>query len=146
MTALLLALAMLRPSDGGAAVLPPIASRPMRTELPATGMATYYAPGLMRQVYLNRIAMGQIRPCPECVGLVAMRYPEDLGRKVWIRYDGVLYGPFLVVDCAAEKDLPRMIASERIVEVDYDWALEWWFSGPVPVEVFEYGDDRQGGD
>ena len=100
-----------------------------------TGLATYYAPGVMETVYQNRLAWEQITPCPECVGQVALRDGGDIGRKVWLRFRGVVYGPFLVVDCAAPRNRAQMDRQGRVVEMSYPWARRLGMNGPLPVEV-----------
>jgi hypothetical protein len=66
------------------------------------GSATYYNPGLMDEVYRNRLAWGQVEPCGECVGMVALLDAERIGERVWLSFDGGSshVGPMLVVDCA----------------------------------------------
>ena len=60
------------------------------------GYATYYRPGLMEEVAVNR----QLDLTDYLAG-VALNRAGDLGRTVWIQFDdGGVYGPFLVVDCA----------------------------------------------
>ena len=122
-------LALVLPWDGPV-VLPP------EPAPYASGMATYYAPGLMEQVYANRLLWGHVKPCQECVGLVAMLDREDVGRKVWLRYNGQIYGPFLDVDCANPKDLEWLARHHRVVEVSGEQAQAWGMVGPVFMEVY----------
>ncbi len=66
-----------------------------------------------------------------------MRHPEDLGRKVWIEHDNEVLGPFIVVDCAAPKDLPVLLKRGLVVEVPYWVAGRWKMAGPVDVRVLD---------
>lgn len=101
------------------------------------GQATYYASGVFEQVYANRLAMGQLKPCAECVGYVALPLPADIGRRIWVRNEltGEWRGPLLAIDCAAPGDLALMRARGRVVELDYATAMAWHMAGPIPVEV-----------
>jgi hypothetical protein len=107
--------------------------------VPASGQASYYGRGVMERVYANRLALGDVDPCGDCVDFVAMRLRSDVGRRVVIRYAGVVYGPFLVVDCAAPADLGRMVARRRVVEVSWEQGVAWGMKGPVDVEVMDAG-------
>ncbi|MCX6030634.1 MAG: hypothetical protein NT169_15210, partial [Chloroflexi bacterium] len=55
-----------------------------QTPLPQTGLATFYAPGMMEYVETYRRDRGQLPECPECVGTVALLRAGDIGRKVWL--------------------------------------------------------------
>ena len=110
-----------------------------RTSLAVRGQATFYGRGVMERVYANRLAMGDVDPCGDCVDFVAMRLRSDVGRRVMIRYAGVVYGPFLVVDCAAPRDLGLMVARRRVVEVSWEQAAAWGMTGPVEVELMPFG-------
>ena len=90
------------------------------------GMATYYAPGLMREVAEYR---GMDAPL-----LVALNRKGDLGRTVWVRKGGVVYEA-LVVDCAQEGHFADREVQGRVLEVPYWLAMEWGMRGPVPVSV-----------
>jgi hypothetical protein len=103
--------------------------------VPASGQASYYGRGVMEGVYANRLVLGDVDPCGDCVDFVAMRLRSDVGRRVVIRYAGVVYGPFLVVDCAAPRDLGLMVARRRVVEVSWEQAAAWGMVGPVEVEL-----------
>src|SRR5450756_1681938 len=107
------------------------ADRLGRTTLVVRGQATFYGRGVMERVYANRLAMGDVDPCGDCVDFVAMRLRSDVGRRVVIRYAGVVYGPFLVVDCAAPRDLGLMVARRRVVEVSWEQAAAWGMTGPA---------------
>lgn len=108
-----------------------------KTGLPTRGIATYYAPGLMELVYRNRLAMGHVEPCGECVGQVAMLRTRDLGRKVWLENELGRYGPFLVVDCAGEQDFTQAVQAGRVIEVSYEWATALNIKGPTWVKVVD---------
>jgi hypothetical protein len=63
--------------------------------VPASGQASYYGPGVMERVYANRLALGDVDPCGDCVDFVAMRLRSDVGRRVviwgeWSRVGGWL--------------------------------------------------------
>jgi hypothetical protein len=102
------------------------------------GTATFYNPGIMDRVYRNRLAWGQVAPCAECVGMVALLEPERIGERVWLSFDGGVtqIGPLLVVDCAAAQH--RADLERRGWAVDVDW--QTWERlklprMPVPVQV-----------
>ena len=109
----------------------------MPTVLPVTGRATYYAEGVMERVWQYRIQSGDVRPCKECIGAVAMMHSGDIGRKVWVEHDGEVLGPFIVVDCAAPQDFPALERRGIVVEVPYWLARHWKMAGPVGVRVLD---------
>jgi hypothetical protein len=84
------------------------------TLFPATGLATYYNPGVFEIVLKTR----GLSPdgCPECVGYAAMLWEEDMGKTVCV--DG--YGPLWVVDVAAPQHRAARIAQGWIIDVDPD--------------------------
>lgn len=108
------------------------------TVLPATGTATYYGPGIMEAVAAYRLAAGDVEPCAECVGFVALPRAGDVGRRVWLRLAGGVYGPFLAVDCAAQGDFAEFTGRSHVVEVSYGWAARLGMQGPLPVTVWEW--------
>ncbi len=116
-------------------LLSPLIPWHMHTPLPASGKASYYAAGVMRRVAEYRLRVGDIKPCPECIGYVAMMRKGDLGRRVWIEREGIVSGPYLVVDVAAPRDFASVIGRGIIVEVDYALAMSWGMRGPVAVRV-----------
>ena len=97
------------------------------------GQATYYAPGVMEAVAVNRgMSIAGFR------GGVALNRAGDLGRTVWLEYNGEITGPYRVVDCARRG--PHFEERERkgyVVEIDYRLARDWGIVGvgPVPVKV-----------
>ncbi len=105
------------------------------TPLPIEGKAAYYAPYLMEQVARYRLRAGDVKPCPACIGYVAMMRKGDLGRQVWIERQGVVSGPYLVVDVAAPRDFAGVTGRGIVVEVDYGLAMQWGMQGPVAVRV-----------
>ncbi len=107
------------------------------TALPATGLATYYTGGVLEWVYNYRIEQGHIAPCKECVGAVAMLHSGDVGRKVWVQHADETLGPFIVVDCAAPEDYPRLQQRGIIVELPYWVATRWDMTGPTRVRVLD---------
>ena len=68
---------------------------------------------------------------------VALMSPADIGHKVWIKFDGIWEGPFLVVDCARRGDMyPVIMYREEAVEVGWETAQRWDLKPPYPdVEV-----------
>jgi hypothetical protein len=96
-----------------------------------TGMATYYADGVMEQVIANR-------GLPWGDG-VALNAAGDLGRFVWVQFeDGSIIGPLPVVDCAQEQHYDERRQQGRVVEVSAQVARQHGFYGvgPVPVTVW----------
>lgn len=118
----------------GASLLPPHPG----TQLPASGLATYYNPGIFEQVIANRERWGQINrdDCPKCVGYAALLWPADLGRMVCV--DG--FGPLLVVDMAAAHHRAGLIAKGWVIDLDWPvWEALGYPNRPaiVTVEVCE---------
>lgn len=115
------------------------ASPPPRTQLPATGQATYYGDGIMQTVLRNRLRWGHIQPgqCPACIGYVAMLWPADIGRAVCVEVNGQTYGPYLSIDVASSRDRPALIADGWILDVQYQvWFRQWRLPrNPTPVTV-----------
>jgi hypothetical protein len=98
-----------------------------QSPLPQTGLATYYAPGMMEYVAGYRQTQGQLPACPECVGTVALLRAGDIGRKVWLQApDGERVGPFLVIDCARRQDIAQLVARDWVVDVSYErcWRIQ----------------------
>ncbi len=108
------------------------------TAPPPVGVATYYAPGVMEAVVANRLAWGQVAPCQECVGTVALLDAGQLGRRVWLQAPGrPPEGPFLVVDCAQQAHRAALLAQGWVVDVDWATAQRWGMRGPLSgVRVF----------
>jgi hypothetical protein len=102
------------------------------------GSLTYYAEGLMQEVYANRLAWGHVEPCAECVGQIALLDREHVGRHAYLTIDGETSGPYLVVDCAADKDRERLRARGLVGEVDHATAARLgMLGGPLEdVTVF----------
>lgn len=110
-----------------------------RSPLPQTGLATFYAPGVMEYVADYRQKRGQLPVCTECVGAVALLRAGDIGRKVWLQpTDGEPVGPFLVVDCAHHEDIPLLLARNWVVDVSFEVGQLWGMDRPLPgVTVLE---------
>ena len=110
-----------------------------QSPLPQTGLATYYAPGMMEYVAGYRQTQGQLPACPECVGTVALLRAGDIGRKVWLQQtDGERVGPFLVIDCARRQDVDPLVARGWVVDVSYELGQAWAMNGPLAgVTVLE---------
>lgn len=106
--------------------------------LELSGLATFYAPGLMDEVAANRRAWGQVEECAACVGAVALLEPGLIGRRVWLQAPGRgIEGPFLVVDCAQAEHRAGLAARGWVVDVDWETAQRWGMAGPLAgVRVF----------
>lgn len=96
------------------------------------GEVTYYRPGLMEEVYRNRLDMGHVQPCPNCIGLIALEGRANVGRRAYLTRPGHKpEGPFLVVDTGAFR------TPGRVAEVDYRTARRWGMAGPLRgVRIF----------
>lgn len=97
------------------------------------GRATYYSPGKMAQV-----ARYRGMDLTYYQGGVALNRRGDLGRVVWLEFDGAIEGPFLVVDCARRQHYKARLRAGYVVEVDAETALrhDFYGVGPIPVKVF----------
>ncbi len=107
-----------------------------RTPLPIRGKAMYYNPGVMEQVVTYRLSLGQITPCNECVGYVALLRLGDLNRRVWIQWADNVEGPFLVVDVAAKQHVGALLRQGWAVDLDYQSAVRRGLDGPEPVTIW----------
>lgn len=113
-----------------------VASTATRTELPATGLATYYNSGVFEVVVRNQIANGSIQPdaCPQCIGFAALLWPGDLGRTVCVNG----YGPLWVVDNAADHHRAGLQRGGWIVDIDPEtWAELGFLNAPTLTTVSE---------
>ncbi len=109
-----------------------------RSVLPITGLAMFYNPNVMQEVVNNRLAMGQLSTCAECIGNVALLRAGDLNRRVWVQWaDGTIEGPFLVADVAAIHHIPQLVARNWAIDVDHQTALRHKMNGPVMVTVWD---------
>lgn len=110
-----------------------------QSPLPQTGLATFYASGMMEYVAGYRQAQGQLPACPECVGTVALLRAGDIGRKVWLQPPGgERVGPFLVIDCARRQDVDPLVARGWAVDVSYELGQAWGMTRPLAdVTVLE---------
>lgn len=126
--------------DQHAVATPPLRLWPpyeQPSRLPAYGKAMYYNPGVMELVLENRLKAGQVVPCRDCVGYVAMLRVGDLNSKVWIQLpDATVEGPFQVIDTADKRHIPMLINKGWIVDVDYETAMRWGMAGPRLVTVW----------
>ena len=100
------------------------------------GQATYYSPTLMQQVAESRGLSLE-----GYAGGVALNRRGDLGRVVWLEFDGVIAGPFLTVDCVQERHYQEREDQGRVVEVDAETAQRQGFYGVGPVSVKVWFDD-----
>lgn len=102
-----------------------------------TGLATYYDPGVMEEVYTGRLHDGQVEPCPACIGMVSLINDEDVGSIVYLERISenphILEGPFLAVDCAEEPSYHK----GHVVEVDWPTSRRWHMAGPILVRVYK---------
>lgn len=96
------------------------------------GRATYYRPGLMDEVAINRGL-----DLDGYLSGVALNRAGDLGRVVWLQWeDGWIAGPFLVVDCAQRgPHFERRLEQGYVVEVPAWVARLQGFYGVGPVAV-----------
>jgi hypothetical protein len=120
------------------AVLPPAQADGLtpsyweQTPLPQTGLATFYALGMMEHVLDVRDGYGQMLRCPECVGTVALLRAGDIGRKVWLQPPGgEKIGPFLVIDCARQVDVWPLVDRNWVVDVSYELGELWGMNRPL---------------
>lgn len=107
------------------------------SDVTISGFATYYAPGLVRQVANTRGI--------DLVGFadgVVLNRAGDLARTVWLEWaDGTVDGPLRVIDCAqrGKHFLERETRKPPlVVEVSANLAKRRGFygKGPVPVRVW----------
>jgi len=91
----------------------------------ASGTATRYDPGVMQVVVANRVIYGQIDPETAHRGYVALLDCEHLGRLVWLQQGERVGGPYMVADCAAERDRRRLLALGFAVDLSWELAQEW---------------------
>lgn len=97
-----------------------------------TGCVTYYAEGVFDEVYANRLAFGHVKPCPTCIGLVAVLDRQYVGKLAYLTRPGhAEEGPFLIADCAAAKDLVRLQKRGLVAEVDWATAQRWNMQAPL---------------
>lgn len=112
------------------------------SEPPLKGLATYYNPGLMPLVYANRVRAGEITPCPECVGVVALLRREHLNRRVWLIVEGYEpVGPLLVIDCAPVSLYRYLLGRGWVADLDWPLAQTLHMRGPISLEVW-FSDPR----
>jgi hypothetical protein len=88
--------------------------------------------GVFEQVVANRLAWGQLEPCAECVGYVALLDAEHIGTQVWLQAPGrEVEGPFLVADVANRHNRTILQRNQWVVEVDWQTAQRWGMRGPL---------------
>lgn len=99
--------------------------------LPKFGKVMFYNPGIMEIVIENRIKAADISSCHDCIGYAALLRKGDLDRKIWIEFsDGLVEGPFHVVDVAAPQHVLMLLGKEWVADVDYETAMRWRMAGP----------------
>lgn len=108
-----------------------------------TGKLTYYNPGVMEQVYRNRLLWNHVEPCPECIGMMAVKDCKQLGALAYISLirgsTTEITGPYLIVDCSNRSHLSGHIKTKLIGEVDYQTAKEFDMDGPLyNVTIYVY--------
>ena len=119
-------------------LLYPVLPSKQQTALPITGYATYYNPGIMEKVVVNRERWGQLPDCEDCVGYVAMLWPGDLGRTVCVNAGTGIYGPYQVADVAAGHHRSELIKKDWVLDADRPLWLDWKFKNtPTLVTVQE---------
>lgn len=108
------------------------------------GSLTYYAEGVMAEVYANRLAWNHVTPCAECVGQIALLDCGHLGAHAYLTIAENVSGPYLVVDCAATQDRAALEARKLVGEVDHATAARLgMLGGPLAdVTVFVMEDHR----
>lgn len=102
------------------------------------GAAVFYAPNVMEGT-----ARYRGYDLSDYVDGVSLMSPSDIGRVVWIKYNGVWEGPFLNVDTAQQNHMCQAIQTRgEVVEVGYRTAKRWgmtnWpkvYEWKVDVEV-----------
>jgi len=52
------------------------------------GSVTFYSPGVMDRVYLNRLAWGHVQPCERCIGMIAVVEPGQVGKVAYLTRPG----------------------------------------------------------
>jgi hypothetical protein len=103
----------------------------------AEGDGSFYAKNVMESTVAYRIELGQIQPCPDCIGYVALMSCDELGRLVYLDFGDSLgiEGPFLTADCAQAEHIEGLRKRNRVVEVDWQTALRHHMAGPLPVRI-----------
>jgi len=83
------------------------------------GNMVFYAPLLMESTaHYHKIDLDGY------LGGVALMSPADMGKEVWIKVEGIWYGPFISVDCARIRDMYGVIGSRgEVVEVGFETAV-----------------------
>lgn len=114
-------------------------------QAPRAGLATFYAPGVMAEVVAYRAGIGQLAPCPDCLGYVALLEPAHIGARVWLRRPGAaIEGPYLVADCAQRAHRDRLTRLGWVVDVDWPTAQRWGMAGPLTaVQVWFAAPDAE---
>lgn len=119
-----------------------VASTATMTELPATGWATFYNNGVFETVLRNRGLPADACVSQGRVGCVAMLWEKDQGREICAVVNGEVYGPYIVVDMASDRDRPGLIADGWVLDVQYEVWFEQWNlpRAPTVIAVIECED------
>jgi len=95
------------------------ASTETLSQLPVTGLATYYNPGIMeRAAYLQSLNHG-FDLDPDAIGYVAMLEVRDMGRIICITANGITIGPLQVADVAGRDVRERLREKGWVVDIDW---------------------------
>lgn len=90
------------------------------------GEFTRYAPRVMERVVAYRLEIGQLTPCPACVGEIAVIEPRYLNWRAYITFpDGRVVGPFHVTDCAEQKHRENLRRRGWVGEFSYASAVKY---------------------
>jgi hypothetical protein len=107
-------------------------------------------------VVAYREGIGQLTPCAECIGYVALLDAQYIGRKVWLQRPAQsVEGPFLVGDCGPQDVAGRQALLDRdwVVDVQYEIGVGRWdmhgplagvrvYFEPPPIESLHCWEDK----
>lgn len=143
MSEIIMALTMLLPTPPmtptlGIPTPTPVVYRSEMTQLPATGLATYYSTGVFDIVLRTRGLPADTCTSQGRKGCVAMLYEADQGREVCTEVNGEIYGPYIVADMASDRDRPGLIDDGWKIDIQQSVWLEMGFwDAPTMVTVTE---------
>ena len=94
------------------------------------GVMSSYAPGVMEAQVAHR-------KLPEGTRGVALMSCGDIGKKVWLRPEGMSWdGPFIVVDCSQHNHMYyHVVGMGLVVEVGFKQTQKWGFRTAGYIEV-----------
>lgn len=99
------------------------------------GKAVWYGRGVMEgTAYWRQLSL------EDYLDGVALMSPADIGKTVWMRRPGHDWeGPYLVVDCAARGDMPRVAGViGEVVEVGFETAVRWGMVNSDQTQVYKW--------